>query len=116
MFADALKHCKNNTLEKVGLGFFEHSNVETYTLQVLPILQFNRERRRFQENETGHTHAERLMCALEFAQTTDNHHLRFWLVRNHAGDLRVPPLCFRGREQEAEQVQTHQGKRQRIAK
>jgi hypothetical protein len=89
MFADALKDCQNNTLQhipRLSLGGDCISN-EVWNQELAPILQFNREKKRFQENTNKNTHSERLARALEIAQNSDNHHLRYWLVRNHAGDL-----------------------------
>jgi hypothetical protein len=89
MFAKALKDRKNNSLEVVTvLVFFNPLSTEFWNREVIPILHFNRERRRFQENRKRLTHEERLVRALEFTQSTDNHHFRFWLVRNHAGYLK----------------------------
>jgi hypothetical protein len=45
-------------------------------------------------------------------QYADNDHLRFWLVRNHAGDLQVP-RSWDNAQNENEQVQNRQGKRRK---
>jgi hypothetical protein len=93
MFASALKDCQNSSLESVKT-FFIGSNCrynEIWNREVIPILQFNRERRRFDENTMGRTHNERLTRALRMAKRTDNHHLLFWLVRNHTGNINSMP-------------------------
>jgi hypothetical protein len=83
MFASALKECKNSSLE-VFLGTFTVTHKllcdETvWNREVVPIFEFNRERHLFREHSNSF---------LVLADRTDNHHLRFWLVRQYAGGLR----------------------------
>jgi hypothetical protein len=54
---------------------------------VVPIFEFNRERRLFQENASWTSEGAQLLRALLFAKTTNNHHFHFWLVRNYANRL-----------------------------
>jgi hypothetical protein len=86
---------------------------------VNPMLQFNRDHRQFQncvsgldgkqmfmslvlstfpncqqareqEEASRRADGKLLMQGLMHAEHTNNHHLRFWLVRNHAGNLQIP--------------------------
>jgi hypothetical protein len=86
MFSNALKECQNSTLECIRIfyvGLNDAFEEEIWTREVIPILEFNRVRRCFQENRGCLSHGERLGQALDIAQDTDNHHLRFWVVRNN---------------------------------
>jgi hypothetical protein len=92
MFARALKKCKNTSLE-VFVGTFSAGrsllcDETVWNREVLPIFDFNRERRLYRETASSYAEGEQLLRALLLAERTDNHHFRFWLVRNHAGDLR----------------------------
>jgi hypothetical protein len=112
VFANALKDCRNSTLKLVKcfrVEGYDICNMENWVLEVTPILQFNRVRRQFQENKKGLTHKERLVDALEIAQFTDNHHLRFWLFRNHERAIRAT----RGGDKNAS---SRKGKRKQITK
>jgi hypothetical protein len=92
MFVKALKDCQNNSLELVrafSLGRRNLLEKPLWKLDVTPILNYNIERRCFQENvnENHDARIEQLVRALILANETNNHHLCFWLVRSHAGDL-----------------------------
>jgi hypothetical protein len=86
LFADALKYCKNSSLENVTLrcNFLEPDN-KIWKREAAPILNFNHERRVYQEKLRAE--GQLLIRALVQAEKTDNHHLRYWLVRNHADSL-----------------------------
>jgi hypothetical protein len=109
MFANALKECKNNTLEHVNIlqCNTESHDDDIWNREVAPILDFNRERSMYQANASSCTDGKQLLQTLMIAKNTDNHHLWFWLVRNHAGDLR------RGG---SEKAQSRPDKRQKITK
>jgi hypothetical protein len=51
------------------------------------ITEFNRVRRCYRDYASFSSGGKQLIQALMFAEKTDNHHFRFWLVRNHVGDL-----------------------------
>jgi hypothetical protein len=91
MFVNALKECKNSSLE-VFIGTFSVGQdkvcvVRLWNHEVIPIFDFNRERRRIREHASSFPGGGLLLRALMIAETTNNHHLRFWVVRNYAGDL-----------------------------
>jgi hypothetical protein len=101
-FAMALKDCKNNTLER---AYMKLCKEDLWIREVAPILEFNIKRLCFQEIASGSSETERLMHALNMlAENTDNRHLCYWLVRNHAGALQ------RGK---SAQVKSRRGKRHR---
>jgi hypothetical protein len=98
MFAKALQDCENKSLDLVKSfdygnnhpsGYFNVCNHDFWKQTVLPILQFNYERRRFLASVVSCTDGSHLVRALMHAEKINNYHLHFWLVRNHAGDLRV---------------------------
>jgi hypothetical protein len=60
-------------------------NATRYHLDKQLILQFKRERRRFEENARSYSNPEQLIQAL--ASVTDNHHLLYWLVREHLSNI-----------------------------
>jgi hypothetical protein len=60
------------------------------TLAKLKALQFDERRRLFLTRKRREGYCQLLLDALLFADRTDNHHLQYWLVREHAGNLRVP--------------------------
>jgi hypothetical protein len=111
MLANALKECKNSSLEGFedvfSVGQYHSWGEESWDREVAPIFEFNRERRLFRENACSFSNGEQLLRALVLADRTDNHHLRYWLVRDHAGDLRP---------RESEQAQCRLGKRKQIPK
>jgi hypothetical protein len=93
MFAAALKECYNHSLE-VFQGTFcvgkdNKCDKELWDREVAPIFQFNYVRRNFQETAASGitTTTQLLLQALETAEDAGNHHFRFWLLRNYAGDL-----------------------------
>jgi hypothetical protein len=101
LFARALTDSKNKSLEKVNVWSFDydHWNKEgcrdeeeeickkIWKQKVLPILNFNSERRLFRENANSRSEGDQLFQALLLAEETDNHHFRFWLVRNYVDRL-----------------------------
>jgi hypothetical protein len=105
MFADALKLCKNESLERFVCWRKLHSTTkDLWNQEVNPILLFNRERRCFKANVRSCTDGKQLIRALMFAEATDNHHFRYCVVRNYAGDLQ---------RRESGQPQSRPGKRKR---
>jgi hypothetical protein len=73
-------------------------------LEVNSILHFNRTRLAYQVQAKGNSRqrTDQLLVALAHANFKDNHHLLYWLVRNHAGDL----CCgIGGRKKRAESSQ-----------
>jgi hypothetical protein len=88
IIADALIECHNSSLEYVK--YVVSSDSDACDEGVAPILQFNSERRIFQGRAHGESRQgyEQLVEALAAANSMDNHHLHFWLVRNHAGEFR----------------------------
>jgi hypothetical protein len=111
MFARTLKECKNSSLE-VFVGNFVigptlSCDKKIWNREVVPIFEFNHEGRLFLENASSFAEGEQLLRALVHAERTDNHHFRFWLVRNHAGDLRCGTIG---------QAPSRLGKRKTISK
>jgi hypothetical protein len=95
IFAKALKEHQNSSLDRISCTFINRGLKGVYLphkilkREVWPILELNRERRSFQVCASKN-HGERvdqLIKALETANIRNDHHLCFWLVRNHAGDL-----------------------------
>jgi hypothetical protein len=85
-FAMALKDSKNSTLESVD--FMNLCSEISWIREVAPILKFNSERRRFEKFVSGCSEEERLLQAVTMlADNTNNRHLCYWLLRNHAGAL-----------------------------
>jgi hypothetical protein len=108
MLATALIDCQKNSLEKIHMlayTIFACGRKNFWNQELAQILQFNRERRLFLENASSCSDGKQLLQALVLAKNANNHHLRFWLVRNHAGDLSRGLI---------EPVQARQGKRKRI--
>jgi hypothetical protein len=99
LFVRALTDSKNKSLEKVRCFDFRGYNEERHfdeeeeickkiwKQEVLPILNFNTERRLFRENANSRSEDEQLFQALLLAEETDNNHFRFWLVCNYVGRL-----------------------------
>jgi hypothetical protein len=91
MVAKAMKECNTSSL----VNFIDTYHLErcywhkatNWNQEVLSILDFNRERCLFQENKNRNSQAQQLMSAFEIAESADNHHFRFWLVRNYANRL-----------------------------
>jgi hypothetical protein len=106
MFANALKEYQNNSLEcfidtfRGGLMTCNNQCYEeTLNREVIPIIDFNRERHLYHNRLSKNYRKQnvQLVQALTTANITDNQHLRFWLVRNHAGDL----CCALGGDEQA---------------
>jgi hypothetical protein len=97
MFANALKDCRNSSLESVDSLCCEeyYHDEEVWNREVVPILDFNSERSRFQidaricfkRDLDGSSADENFINALVRADEMNNHHFRFWLVLNHADKL-----------------------------
>jgi hypothetical protein len=89
MFLRALQECGNSALENIKLpphGSFWNTIV--LKEQLLPFLEFNRDRRLFLKGASSIAEADQLLHALTVAADTKRSlDLRFWLVRKHAGDL-----------------------------
>jgi hypothetical protein len=90
LFAKALLECKNNTLEEVDCVLNSALHGDTWKYTVVPILDFNRERRLFLEDvaRNSRTRPDLFERALVYAEENDNNHLRFWLVHRYSNALR----------------------------
>jgi hypothetical protein len=87
LFANALKDCSSQSLERVTLKCNNTApNPKMWNRHVGIILQFNHERRFFLQS-AGDSDKHKLLLALMLAKRTNNHHYRYWLVRCYAGDL-----------------------------
>jgi hypothetical protein len=90
MFAQALRDCKNTTLEtdcKICTSLYGSGSDDLakdyWSREVKPILEFNCKRRIFQANSSGLPKDAHLINALMLAEVSANDHFRFWLVRNY---------------------------------